>query len=175
MIGIPLYADIASVHDFVVQADGAFDETIRGILNLKRCGIRVEIRVVIHRHTLPRLPHLAQFLARNMLFVDHVALMGLEPIGFGKANFADLWVDPYDYRDDLEQAATTLTRCGLRTSIYNHQLCTLTDVTRTFAVRSISDWKNEYLPACLGCTAKVTCGGFFSSAIARHSAYITPL
>ena len=49
MIGIPLYADYSQLHDYIVQADNAFDDTIRGILNLKRCRVPVEIRVVIHR------------------------------------------------------------------------------------------------------------------------------
>ena len=37
IVGIPIYSDVSTIHDYVVQADGAFDETIRGILNLKRC------------------------------------------------------------------------------------------------------------------------------------------
>ncbi|HEX7840922.1 MAG TPA: radical SAM protein, partial [Kofleriaceae bacterium] len=48
MVGIPLYAEVPERHDYVVQARGAFDETIRGILNLKRHGVRVELRFVIH-------------------------------------------------------------------------------------------------------------------------------
>lgn len=51
MVGIPIYSDLSMVHDYVVQADGAFDETIRGILNLKRMRQRVEVRVVIHKQT----------------------------------------------------------------------------------------------------------------------------
>ncbi len=34
MVGIPIYGAEPSLHDYVVQADGAFDETVRGILNL---------------------------------------------------------------------------------------------------------------------------------------------
>ena len=60
--GIPLYSDLSTIHDYVVQADGAFDETIRGILNLKRLGEKVEIRVVLHRQTYERLPYLAEVL-----------------------------------------------------------------------------------------------------------------
>jgi His-Xaa-Ser system radical SAM maturase HxsC len=81
MVGIPLYSDISSLHDYVVQADGAFDETIRGILNLKRLGQRVEIRVVLHKQTYERLSMLAEFIARNLRFVDQVVLMGLEMTG----------------------------------------------------------------------------------------------
>ena len=74
MFGIPLYSDIASKHDFVVQAKGAYDETI-GILNLKAYNQKVEIRVVLHQKTYERLPQLALFIVRNLQFVDHVALM----------------------------------------------------------------------------------------------------
>jgi MoaA/NifB/PqqE/SkfB family radical SAM enzyme len=33
-----------------------------------------------------------------------------------------------------------------------------------YAVRSISDWKNEYHPECVDCSVKEECGGFFFSA-----------
>lgn len=174
MIGIPVYSDISNIHDYVVQADGAFDETIRGILNLKRHKQKVEVRVVIHKQTYERLPQLAQFLARNLLFVDHVALMGLEMMGFTKPNIEDLWIDPLDYQAQLVEAVQTLTRYNMRTSIYNHQLCLLDPQLWPYSVKSISDWKNEYLSACDGCAKKESCGGFFSSAYFRHSQNIKP-
>src|SRR3546814_13192799 len=99
MAGIPVYSDQSTIHDFVVQADGAFDETIRGILNLKKLGQRVEIRMVLHRHTIGRLDRFAEFVVRNLPFVDHVALMGLELMGFAKANADDLWIDPREPAD----------------------------------------------------------------------------
>src|SRR5581483_711166 len=101
MVGIPLYSDVSHLHDFVVQARGAFDETVRGILNLKSLGQRVEIRVVLHQQTYRRLPQLAQFIARNLRFVDQVALMGLEMTGFTRANLPQLWIDPIDYQNEL--------------------------------------------------------------------------
>ena len=55
-------------------------------MNLKRLGQKVEIRVVLHKQTYRRLPQLAEFLTRNLLFVNHVALMGLEITGFTRAN-----------------------------------------------------------------------------------------
>jgi His-Xaa-Ser system radical SAM maturase HxsC len=175
VIGIPLYSDIASRHDFVVQAVGAFDQTVRGIMNLERCGTRVEIRVVLHRWTIERLPQLAQFLARNLPFVDHVALMGLEVTGFGRLNLDALWIDPLDYQPTLTQAVRILDRHGLNVSIYNHQLCTLREELWPFARQSISDWKNEFLEVCSECAVRDRCGGFFSTARVRHSAHIRPI
>ena len=172
MVGIPIYSDVSTIHDYVVQSDGAFDETIRGILNLKRYGQKVEIRVVIHRQTYARLPQLAEFLVRNLTFVDHVALMGLEITGFTRANLETLWIDPSEYQTELYRATSLLADSRMHVSIYNHQLCVLDKRLWQFARKSISDWKNEYVPECEGCREKGNCGGFFASAKIRYSAHI---
>jgi len=174
MIGIPVYSDVSTIHDYVVQSDGAFDETIRGILNLKHYGQKVEIRVVVHRQTYGRLPQLAEFLARNLTFVDHIALMGLEITGFTRANLESLWIDPVDYQQELYRAVSFLADSRMNVSIYNHQLCVLDERLWPFARKSISDWKNEYMPECLGCREKENCGGFFASAKIRYSDHIRP-
>lgn len=172
MIGIPLYSDLSTEHDYVVQADGAYDETIRGILNLKRFAQRVELRVVIHRQTYARLPDLAEFITRNLLFLDHVALMGLEITGFTRYNLDDLWIDPVDYQGELWRAVSHLSSHRMNVSVYNHQLCVLDERIWPYAKKSISDWKNEYFEECDGCKVRDQCGGFFSSARIRHSDYI---
>lgn len=175
MLGIPVYSDLSHVHDYVVQAGGAYDETIRGILNLRQSGVPVEIRVVLHKQTVGRLPQLAEFITRNLLFVSHVALMGLEMTGFTKANLADLWIDPVDYKSELSRAVGILDRAKIRTSIYNSQLCLLDRSIWRFAVQSISDWKQEYMPQCDGCSVKGQCGGFFASAHVKFSEHIRPV
>jgi His-Xaa-Ser system radical SAM maturase HxsC len=176
VVGIPLYSDIDYLHDFVVQARGAFDQTLLGLQNLGRYGVRVEIRVVVHRLTYARLPQLAEFIYRNLTFADHVALMGLETIGFAVPNLASLWIDPYDYQKELHGATLYLAARGLSVSIYNHQLCTVPRDLWAFCRKSISDWKNDYLPVCERCSTRSACAGFFSSAFARRtSAHIEPI
>jgi len=175
LVAIPVYSDIAGKHEFVVQAPGSFDETIRGILNLARYGQRIEIRVVLHALTVERLPELATFIARNFPFVEHVALMGLEIMGFTKMNLDALWIDPIDYQQQLCEAVNTLAASRINVSIYNHQLCVLDRSLWPFAVKSISDWKNEYIDACDGCAARDLCGGFFSSGTNKYSRAIKPI
>jgi His-Xaa-Ser system radical SAM maturase HxsC len=176
MIGIPLYADNDIDHDHVVQARGAFDETMIGLQNLGRHGVPVEVRVVIHAHTYERLPDLAEFIYRNVTFASHVALMGLELMGFAIPNLESLWIDPWDYREQLEAATLFLSARGLKVSIYNHQLCTVPKSVWPFCRRSISDWKNEYLPVCDACEARTECGGFFTSvAQRRYSRHVSPV
>jgi His-Xaa-Ser system radical SAM maturase HxsC len=175
MVGIPVYSDQSHIHDFVVQADGAFDQTIRGILNLKSLHQRVEIRIVLHRHTVGRLTRFAEFVSRNLSFVDHVALMGLELMGFAVAHQDDLWIHAKDHAEAIADAVEILSLSGLRTSIYNIPLCLLNERARPFAVQSISDWKREYWPQCSGCALKEQCGGAFFSSRARLAREIAPL
>jgi His-Xaa-Ser system radical SAM maturase HxsC len=96
MLGIPLYSDIDEQHDYVVQAKGAFDETVLGLYNLAASNVPIEIRVVLHRLTYRRLPQLAEFICRNFPFADHVALMGLEMFGYVHLNLETVWIDPTD-------------------------------------------------------------------------------
>jgi len=172
MVGIPIYGAEPTLHDYVVQAEGAFDETVRGIVNLGEVRARTEIRVVVHRQTAPALPEIAEFIARNLPFVEQVALMGLEMIGFARANMEEVWIDPVEYRAELAEAVSLLARRGVKTMIYNHQLCLIDRQLWPFAVRSISDWKNEYHPECAKCSVIDRCGGFFFSAKYLHSDHI---
>ncbi len=175
MLGIPVYSDVDSAHDYVVQAKGAFEQTVTGLHNLARHDVAVEIRVVLHALTYRRLPQTAEFIARNFPFAAQVALMGMEMVGFVHKNMAELWIDPHDYQKELAEATWFLFRSGLNVKIYNHQLCVLDRLLWPFACRSISDWKNIYLDTCDPCLARDRCGGFFESAAKKHSDYIKPL
>jgi His-Xaa-Ser system radical SAM maturase HxsC len=175
MLGIPLYSDDSTIHDYVVQARGAFDQTVLGLHQLARFGVRVEIRVVLHAITVPRLPQLADYIYRNLTFADHIALMGLENIGYAPRNMDKLWIDPHDYQNQLESAVEFLAIRGMNVSIYNHQLCVLRKPLWKFARKSISDWKNIYLEECESCRVKEECGGFFKWATKQHSAHIHAL
>jgi hypothetical protein len=128
--------------------------------------------VVIHKQTAPYLVDIAEFIARNLPFVDQVALMGLEMIGLARANMDTVWIDPIDYREELAEAVMLLSRRRIKTMVYNHQLCLTDRRVWPYTVKAISDWKNEYHPECLDCSVRDACGGFFFSAKYRTSDHI---
>jgi His-Xaa-Ser system radical SAM maturase HxsC len=175
VLGIPLYSDVDTLHDHTVQSPGAFEETVLGLQHLDRYGVRVEIRVVLHALSIPRLPQLATFLTRNFPFAVQVALMGLEMTGLVHQHLRELWIDPAHYQRELLAAAEILSDAGMNAVIYNHQLCVLDPRLHPLARKSISDWKNVYLPECDGCRALGDCGGFFQSGTKTRSAAIRPL
>ena len=171
-LGIPLYSDFAGAHDHVVQARGAFDQTVAGLHQAARNGIRVEIRVVLHKLTIPRLTKLVDYIYRNLTFAEHIALMGLEYTGYTPRNIEELWIDPYDYQNELEEAVEYLAVRNMTVSIYNHQLCVLRPSLWNYARKSISDWKTLYLPECEKCSVLPACGGLFQWAVKKHSDHI---
>jgi len=175
VLGIPLCSDVATLHDYMVQARGAFDQTVTGLHQLARWQVPVELRVVLHKLSVPRLRNLAEYIYRNLPFVVNVALMGLEPTGYALYHRDKLWLDPYEYQDLLADAVEYFRLRGMHASVYNLQRCVLPPSTWDCARQSISDWKNIYFPECKDCAEQTSCAGFFQSADRLHSRHIHPL
>ncbi len=174
MLGIPVYSDYYQVHDYIVQAENAFYQTITGLHNLNRYNIRLEIRVVLHKQSIPRLTRLSKYIYKNLPFVEHITFMGLEHTGYTPFNMEKLWIDPYDYQKELSESVSYLADKGIRVSIYNTPLCLIPENLWNHTRKSISDWKNEYLPECNSCSKISECGGFFKWNLKKVSDKITP-
>ena len=103
-------------------------------LSIKRCWVFISLQGMASGlrsesscmpSVIPRLAQLAEYIYRNLTFAEHIALMGLEHIGYAPRNMHELWIDPYDYQDQLESAVEILSTRGMNVSIYNLQLCVL--------------------------------------------------
>lgn len=163
MLGIPLYSDYGAHHDFIVQAKDAFSQTMLGLYNLAKVNQRLELRIVLHKQTIERLPKFARFIYKNLPFVEHVTFMGLEYTGYTPFNDAVLWIDPVEYRNELAEAVHYLDDYGMNVSIYNLQHCLIPEDLWKFSRPSISDWKRTYLDECQGCALLDQCGGVFAT------------
>lgn len=98
--------------------------------------------------------------------------MQMESIGLAKENFDKLWIDPYDYNEELREAVLLLANRGMKPYIYNSQLCILPEDIRCYAKQSISDWKDIYIDECAECVQKGQCAGFFEANRQLHSSHI---
>lgn len=161
---IPVYSELASVHDEVVGSAGAWEETMAGIANLARFGVAIEIRTLLLQQNISRLPQWAEFIYRNAPFTVHIAIMALEPMGYAKKNWDILVVKPEAAKQYLLNAVRRLHRREMTVSLYNMQRCLLPPELWQFSVSSISGWKVQYAESCSRCRVKQSCGGFFFSA-----------
>jgi len=159
---VPLYGHADFLHDFVVQAPGAFEQTLNGLLNLQEFGQPIQLRIVLIEPVLEILPKLCDFISRNLPFVREVALMGCEPIGFALANRDICEVNIQDWSPVLEEAALILLNSRIEPVLMNIPLCSISSTLRKYAHKSISDWKQTYAEECKSCIVKTDCSGLFS-------------
>lgn len=172
---IPLYSDYSVMHDKLVGIKGAFVDTMEGLHHLGKLKARIELRTVVLKPNQKRLSKFATFVCKNLPYVEHVAVMGMEPIGFAAKNFSDCWADPAEYQNELCDAVFRLDSFGIPVYIFNHQLCTIPETLWPFAVKSISKWKIRFIDECNNCLVREKCGGLFFASSKKHSRIINAI
>lgn len=172
---VSMHSDVDEVHDRIVGVKDSFYKTAMGLQNLARFREKIELRVVVSRINAHCLESIATFIQRNFPFIYHCTFMGMEITGLASDNYETVWIDPHEYRDELSRAIRVLSRAGMNVSIYNIPLCLVNPKSWSFARKSISGWKNDYLPICEGCSVKSRCCGIFTTSGSHQSAYISPV
>lgn len=162
-VGVPLHSDYYRDHDIIAGAKEAYNETMAGIFNLSALGAVIELRIVINKLNYMRLPQMAEFIHKNLPFVGWTAFMAMEHIGHAVSNERNIWIEPVDYVSQLTEAVQILAQWRKEVAVYNVPLCLIPESIHTFAQKSISDWKNKYLPICNECSLKPKCCGLFAT------------
>ncbi len=111
---------------------------------------------------------MATFVYRNLPFVSHVALMGMEYHGNAQTNYDLVSIDPIEYKNELYKAVKEYVRYNIIVDIYNLPLCLVDKRLQCFCRDSISTWKKTFLSQCQTCIAKENCCGIFATSF-THS------
>ena len=158
-----LHSDYYSDHDLIAGSINSFHETIKGIYNLAINNIPVTIRIIVCRQNYERLINLAEFIHKNLPFVSRVVFMGMECTGYAYFNYKDIWVEPFQYQTNLEEAVIFLSSWNYDVNIYNIPLCLLTPKLYQYSRKSISDWKQYHPTICKNCVLRSNCCGLFAT------------
>ena len=165
VVGVPIHSDYDKDHDMIAGCKGAFNETMLGLYNLAATGTCIELRIVMNALNYKRFFAMAQYIHRNLSFVDWIAFMGMEYVGYAVKHNRNIWIEPKEYAPQLTSAVRYLAEWNYDVCIYNIPLCLLPKQFHKFAVKSISDWKNKFLDICEQCSLKADCCGLFSTSI----------
>jgi His-Xaa-Ser system radical SAM maturase HxsC len=159
--GIPLYSHREAVHDEIVGKKGAFPRVMRNLFLLGGTKARIELRTVITALNIFDLPELAAFIGKNIPFIGDWAIMGMEPMGYARANWQRLFFDHSLFPQPIVNALEISALKHIHVHLYNLPRCTMPAAYRGYCVDSISDWKKKYLPECAACMERDACPGFF--------------
>ncbi|MCS4330093.1 His-Xaa-Ser system radical SAM maturase HxsC, partial [Klebsiella pneumoniae] len=70
--GIPLYSLRPLVHDHLVGNDGAFNETVKGLINAGNSGINIELRVIPTLANYTELDDIVEFVGRVFSNINQI-------------------------------------------------------------------------------------------------------
>ena len=161
LLGIPIHADNAELHDYISQTKGSFTETLLGLDNLYSAGEHIELRIVTSKLNYNNLPDIARMIADRYPYCQHVCLMGLEMMGNAMINRDKVWCSYDELWPFVREAAYILLMKGVETELYNYPLCIVDHSLQSIYRKSITPSKIEYFSECGSCMRKNECGGFF--------------
>ncbi len=163
--GIPIHGSDSATHDAVTMRSNSFQETIDGALNLAFAGAAIEFRIIVCSLNYRSIPKIVELLGTLFAGANkYIAVMQLEPMGYAKNRYEDLFVPPDEQERYLVEAYKISRAKKTSLVFYNYPLCHLPLQLRCAATKSISDWKNYFPEACVQCKFTDECCGFFSSA-----------
>ena len=175
VFGIPLHGADAVVHDHIVRAPGAFEQTVKGIENLVRIGALVEIRIVVSGLNAEEMDGIADLIIRRFPRILRVKFMGLEMTGNAAKNKDMVWI-PYPHAFcKMRNAVRKLIFAGIDVGIYNFPLCAVERSYWNICEKSITDYKVRYSEKCEFCAVKDACGGVFAGTKRLAEADISPI
>lgn len=162
--GIPIYGHRSSLHDNIVNSEGALVDTLQGLAHICEYGLQVEVRIVSCSNNIAYLPDIVNFIANSFMSLKTISIMNMEPKGLARKHYKSLYVPIKKQNKYILKAIDYGIRYGLDIRLFNYPLCLLDLELRSYAAKSISDWKNYYPHECSRCKLKNQCGGFFTSA-----------
>lgn len=162
-IAIPIHGSIASKHDYITQAKGGFEQTIRGLTNIINANIETEIRIVVSKLNEDDILDIAKLIVAKFKRVRVVHFVGLEMRGNCAAN-ADKVVISYEEAFSKSKKAIQLLMInGIDVALYNFPYCMIERGYWSLAKKSISSYKAEYYIECDKCKMKSICCGIFTA------------
>ena len=175
ILGIPLHASTASLHDGITRTKESFEQTTLGISELLHRGLAVELRVVVSKLNVDDLADLAQYILMNYPTVDHVSIMGMEMTGTAHDNREQLWVPYKETFPKIRKAVDKLIEHGINVMLFNFPLCTVDPGYWTLCRRSISPHKIRYVDNCRECRMRSECGGVFLGTLKLEGRELKPI
>ena len=174
VLGIPLHADNADLHDHITQAPGSFRETLAGLDNLYSAGERVELRVVTSRLNYLNLPSLARMIVERYPCCQRVCMMGLEMMGNAMINRKEVWINYDALWPYVREATGILLAGGVEVELYNYPLCVVNPELQPLNRKSITPSKVTFPPECERCRRRSACGGFFRTTMVMPDIKVYP-
>ena len=170
-----LHGPDAGRHDRITGVPGSFNQTVEGIRNSLKCGIKTELRIVVHRMNHEDVEQIAT-LAYG-LGIESVVFFPIDIRGNAYLNRKKVMIENSEILPYIERAADFLAERGIDVELYHLPLCILKPRYRKFA-RGVTAplMRIHFDEKCEKCRRKSECSGLWKTYF-RHfgSAELEPI
>ncbi len=165
-VAVALHGPAARVHDAVAGVPGSFTETVKGLGNLAALapGVRLEIRLVLHKKSIKHFPGTLKFLLRNFPDTSRclVAAIHYEIEGMSLENHAAVGLRLGASAKALNDALPLIRRFE-NFRLYHFPLCLVGKELRPLCWITIPEEDRVYPPGkCGGCALRDKCLGLMA-------------
>lgn len=162
IVAIPIHGSSEESHDFITRAEGSFKQTKRGIKQLLKNKIRVELRIVVSRLNIDDFDKIVELIISQFKGVEYVSVIAMEMTGNARMNKERVWIPYKETFDRIASSVRKMVSNGVDVKLYNFPVCTVQRPFWTLCEKSISENKVRYAETCEQCKYKATCGGVFA-------------
>lgn len=174
-IAIPIHGSIASKHDYITQAKGGYEQTIRGLTNIIKANIETEIRIVVSKLNEDDILNIARLIVTKFKGVRVVHFVGLEMRGNCAANASKVVISYEEAFSKSKKAIKLLMINGIDVALYNFPYCMIESGYWSLAKKSISSYKAEYYSECNECNMRSLCCGIFTATRNFYNPQVYPI
>lgn len=162
IVAIPIHGSCAQIHDAITRANGSFQQTKRGIQQLLKHNIRVEIRLVVSKLNVNDFDNLANLIIEQFKDIAYVSVIAMEMTGNARVNQELVWMPYKESFAAISGAIRKLVSNGINVKLYNFPICTVEKPFWTLCEKSISSNKVRFAETCDSCKYKAACSGVFA-------------
>jgi len=157
-VGIAIYSHNSKIHDSITMSKGSWQQTITGIKNLLKAGIKVELRIIINKINHTSMEDTARFISKNLKGVERAVFINMKYTGNAFRNREKIFVNYKQVVPHTIRAADTLAKNNIDVRLFHFPLCILPKKYRGVA-KGITKQVVEltFTEKCSACKSKEDC------------------
>jgi radical SAM domain protein len=148
---------------------------MRGIANILRAHIELELRIVVSKLNCDDVTNIAKLIIRYFPTTTVVNFVGLEMRGNCVANADQVLISYQDAFQKSKEAIRLLIHHGIDVGLYNFPYCMIDEEYWPIAQKSISAYKSMFYDACEQCRLRHECCGIFLATMNFYKPKVYPI
>ncbi len=159
-----IYGPNSKIHNAVTRTPDSFEQQMKGIKNLIKHGIKIELRIVINRINYLYLLEISEYITSNFENNDFIyaVFINQKIYGIAKDNYSLISYKLPEIIDKLQEAINELVKNNFQVKLFHFPHCILPEELWHLSMgKSAEESEIVFPPFCNRCLNKSRCSGIW--------------